>query len=78
MIPCPSCAGTGRAPSLNLPCLWCRATGAVAPARALVWADQTEMLACAGFVAGDHDAADMREMLAEAVRVRATIAARRT
>lgn len=68
---CPHCLGTGNAQHLPIQCQWCRGIKRVSPARAEHYANHVEMLGCSGYICGDHNQQDMREMVAEATAIRA-------
>jgi len=63
---CPSCEGTGKFRSLDFPCMWCRGEKRLPVEKTKQYADQMWMLAGGGYIAGDHDLKEMREMEAKA------------
>lgn len=68
-VRCPCCKGTGVAKILPIGCMWCRSAGRLSPEKAERYADQLIGIARGGYIAGDHDLKDCREMEAEASRV---------
>lgn len=72
-VKCPCCHGKKKSPQLGLRCMWCEGKGRVEGKTAKQYADQVYMLAGGGYIAGDHDLADMRQMEADAEAVYKTI-----
>ncbi len=70
---CPCCCGSGSSDFVirgaAFVCGWCRGDGRVQTATALRYADHLFIIAGGGFIAGDHDLADMREIEAQAEAV---------
>lgn len=69
-IICPSCSGTGVAPFLNglLSCVWCDGKKRLSVDRSKRYADQLFNLS-GGYVLGDLDFDESREMIARAEAV---------
>jgi len=66
-IKCPSCKGTGKFSLADeMKCMWCNGKKKLRRADALRFARQTTMLATGGYICGDHDWNDRKEMLQEA------------
>lgn len=71
-IACPSCGGTGES-WLSLRCDWCKGSKRLSAADAEQYADTIYMLAGGGYIAGDHDLDEMREMERKAEAIHAAI-----
>jgi hypothetical protein len=65
-VTCPSCNGSGTFMSLEVPCLWCGGSRKVNHDRAAQYANQTYMLAGAGYYDGTHNLSDCWKMEAKA------------
>ena len=65
---CPNCKGTGQS-ALGITCCYCHGAGKAARKDALHWADVTWTFAGGGYIAGDYDLAEMRDMEAKAKAV---------
>lgn len=70
---CPCCEGSGKARLFDMKCQWCVGSGRVAPPVALRYAGWLDAIATGGFLAGDHDLADAKQMHRAADDVRAFV-----
>lgn len=73
-IVCPSCKGGGWfVKEFKWRCMWCNGKRRLSADDAARYANQTYMIAGGGYIAGDHDYADMRRMEGEAAQVYALL-----
>jgi len=65
-VKCPSCEGSGKFMAERFSCLWCKGKKKLRERDALRYADQLVTLAVGGYVCGDLDWKDRKEMLVKA------------
>ena len=68
-VKCPACYGAGKNSLLDMKCMWCEGKKRLRRADALRYADHLVTLGVGGYICGDHDLDDQKQMLRKADKI---------